>query len=59
MNTLEHYILEIHSEKQDEKYPDMLEVDVTYNCYGSKQRTIHLTFKERWEIDKQRGYFMA
>jgi hypothetical protein len=37
----------------------MLEVDVTYNCYGSKQRTIHLTFKERWEIDKQRGYFMA
>ena len=59
MNLLKHYIVEIHSEKQGEKYPDMLEVDVTYNCYGSKQRGIHLTFKEHWETDKQKGYFMA
>lgn len=59
MNILEHYIKEVHSIKEIEKYPDMIEVDVTYNCYGSIQRTIHLTNKEQWKKDLEKGYFMA
>ena len=59
MNLLEHYIEEIHSIKEFEKYPDMIEVDVTCDCWGSIQRTRHLTNKKQWKIDIENGYFMA
>ena len=59
MNLLEHYIKEIHETKEFEKYPDLMEIDVTCNCYGSIQRVKHLTDKKQWQIDLENGYFMA
>jgi hypothetical protein len=59
VNLLEHYIVRIHEGKEFEKYPDMIEVDVTCNCYGSTQRVKHLTDKKQWQIDLKNGYFMA
>lgn len=59
MNLLEHYIKEVHGIKESEKYPDVIEVDVTCDCWGSIQRVKHLTDKEQWEIDLEKGYFMA
>ena len=59
MNLLEHYIKEIHGIKEFEKYPDMIEVDVTCNCYGSIQRVKHLTDKKQWQMDLKKGYFIA
>lgn len=34
MNLLEHFIIEVHSVKELEHYPDRVEVDVTCNCWG-------------------------
>lgn len=59
MNLMEHYIIKIHGTKEFEKYPDMIEVDVTYNCFGNKDRTKHFTTKKQWEKDVNNGYFMA
>lgn len=59
MNILEHYIEEVHGIKELEKYPDMIEVDVTCDCWGSIQRTKHFTTKEQWRKDLEKGYFMA
>lgn len=59
MNLLEHYIVRIHEVKEFEKYPDMIEVDVTCDCYGSKQRVKHITDREQWQKDIKNGYFMA
>ena len=42
-----------------EKYPDMIEVDVTCDCWGDIRRTKHFTSKEQWQKDLERGYFMA
>lgn len=59
MNVLEHYIKEVHGIKELEKYPDVIEVDVTCNCWGSIQRVKHLTDKKQWKTDLENGYFMA
>ena len=59
MNLLEHYIKQIHEVKEYEEYPDMLEVDVTYDCYGDIKRGKHITSKEQWKVDSSRGYFLA
>lgn len=59
MNLLEHYIIEVHNVKEYKKYPNMLEVEVTYDCYGDIKRDKHITSKEQWEKDIENGYFMA
>lgn len=59
MNLLEHYIVRIHKVKDFEKYPEMIEVDVTCNCCGNKQRVKHMTNREQWQKDIKNGYFMA
>lgn len=59
MNLLEHYIVEVHDVKEYKKYPNMLEVDVTYDCYGDKKRDKHFTSKDEWETSLARGYFLA
>ena len=59
MNILENYILEVHGIKEFEKYPNMIEVDVTRDCWGDIQRTKHITSKEQWQKDLKNGYFMA
>ncbi len=59
MNLLEHYIKEVHEIKEFEKCPDMIEVDVTCDCWGNIQRTKHFTNKKQWKIDLEKGYFMA
>jgi hypothetical protein len=59
VNLLDHYIKEIHGIKEIEKHPDMIEVDVTYNCWGSIHRTKHFTSKKQWQKDLENGYFKA
>ena len=59
MNLLENYIKEVHGIKECEKYPDVIEVDVTCDCWGSVQRAKHLTTKKQWQTDVENGYFMA
>lgn len=59
MNLLEHYIIEIHEIKESASNPDMIEVDVTYNCWGDKRRVKHTTSKQQWQKDVERGYFIA
>lgn len=69
MNLLEHYIKEIHGVKDiTNKFteragyePDepLLEVDLTYDCYGVVKRTTELFWKSNFEIVKKQGYFMA
>lgn len=69
MNLLEHYIKEIHSiiditdrfikhcgYKPDES---LLEIDLTYDCYGSVKREKVTFWKSNFEEVKKRGYFMA
>ncbi|MBR2492281.1 MAG: hypothetical protein IKB64_02275 [Paludibacteraceae bacterium] len=58
MNVVEHFIVEIHSEK-DDVIEGFVEVDVTVNCYGNISRVKHSTSKRQWEIDKKNGYYMA
>lgn len=59
MNILEHYIKEVHDIKECENYSDIIEVDVTCDCWGSIQRTKHFTSKKQWQKDLENGYFMA
>lgn len=57
MNILEHYIVEIHSEKDDGN--GGVEVDFTDSCYGDRRRRMRRYSKERWEAIKARGYYMG
>lgn len=68
MNLLEHYIKEIHSVRKCEeewtkddyfKDEEYVEVDLTYDCYGSIKRTIRCWEKEYFEHIKEQGYFMG
>ena len=59
MNLVEHYIKEIHEEKESKNNPNYIIVDLTCDCYGRIYRTTHITTKEQWEIDKAKGYFMG
>lgn len=63
MNLLEQYIVEIHEEKPYEEewtakydYP-FVWVDVTTDCYGSKERVQTVFTKDEWETHKKNGYF--
>ena len=59
MNLVKHYIKEIHGIKHPEKYPDLIVVDVTFDCYGIMKRAEHITSKEQWEKAVTLGYFLA
>ena len=59
MNLLKHSIIEVHGTKEFGKYPNMIEVDVTYNCYGDIKRTKHITDKQQWQKDMEVGFFLA
>lgn len=69
MNLLEHHIVEVHSIKdvstefeRNIGYPPvepLLEVDLTYDCYGRIVRTSQDFYKSDWEKSVERGYFMA
>lgn len=60
MNLLEHYIQEIHhTELKHINNWDLVEVDLTYDCYGITERKIKLFWPEEWEEIKTKGYFMA
>jgi hypothetical protein len=59
MNLLEHYIIEVHEVIDLEDFPGMIKVDLTYDCWGSIQRTWHTTTKEEWEEDLARGYYLG
>lgn len=69
MNLLEHYIKEIHSVKDiTNKFTDragyepgepLLEVDLTYDCYGVVKRGKMTFWKSNFERAKKQGYFMS
>ena len=69
MNLLEHYIKEIHSIKDITNefieccgyVPNepLLEVDLTYDCYGVVKRGKMTFWKSNFEMVKNEGYFMA
>lgn len=69
MNLLEHYIKEVHSvvDVTDEfkkhgaidNSEKMLQVDLTYDCYGQVKRTSRYFYKEEWEESQRDGYFLA
>ena len=69
MNLLEHYIKEIHGVKDiTNKFAEhagyepgepLLEVDLTYDCYGRIKRTTELFWKSNFERVKKQGYFLA
>ena len=64
MNVVEHCILEIHSVKDisDElKFPHknrVLEVDMTFDCYGVVSRDQLLFMEPEFEEILQKGYFL-
>lgn len=69
MNLIERYIKEIHSvrditeefEKHCGYKPDepLLQVDLTYDCYGQIKRTKDLFWKSAFERVKKEGYYLA
>lgn len=69
MNLLEHYIIEVHSvtdcteefEKHAGYKPEepFLIVDLTYDCYGQKERKTVSFFQSAFEEAKRKGYYMA
>ena len=59
MNLLEHYIIKVHSVEDYKNDKNFVLVDLTCNCYGVVQRVFHLTTRDQWEIDKERGFYLA
>jgi hypothetical protein len=59
MNLLEHFIIEVHEIKEFDDYPNIVEVDVTTDCYGAITRTKDCFSKEEWQKAVERGYFLA
>ncbi|QIW88751.1 hypothetical protein P59_154 [Bacillus phage P59] len=66
MNLLENYIVEVHSvgpctAEWVKEFPDreLLEVDVTTNCYGRENRHTHVWSTTEWEKIKEQGYYMG
>ena len=59
MNLLEHYIKEIHGIEYSKKYPDLIVIDVTSDCYGCVKREERITTKDQWGKDVELGYFLA
>lgn len=67
MNMIEHHILEIHSEEDvtkmfEEKlgFPPkepLLDVELTYDCYGQVVREKRYFFQTEWEVAKLRKVF--
>lgn len=58
MNLLEHYIIEVKKTTQL-KNPNYLKVEVLCDCWGDERVVEHLTTKQDWQRDLERGYFMA
>ena len=59
MNLLKCYIQKIHGIEYPKNYPDLIVVDVTFDCYGNITREKYITRKDQWEKDVGRGYFLA
>lgn len=59
MNLVEHYIVEAHQVIIPKEYSHMVQVDLTYNCYGSIQRGWHTTLEEDWYQELRQGYYLG
>lgn len=66
MNLLEHYIrkvifVEPCTEEWVKEFPDreLLEVTVTYDCYGVIETRTYIWSREQYEDIIEKGYFMA
>lgn len=58
MNLVECYIIKIHDEQVYPFNKDFVDVDLTYDCYGTVKRDTKLFPKGVWEKAKERGYFL-
>lgn len=60
MNLLEHYIKEILSEEQVQKYgKNWAKVRLIVDCYGVVEEKTELFRYEDWQKIKAQGYYMA
>ena len=60
MNLLEHYIEDILSEEQVQKYgKNWAKVRLVVNCYGVFEEKTELFRYEDWQKIKAQGYYMA
>lgn len=59
MNLVECYIIKIHDEQVYPFNKDFVDVDLTYDCYGTVKRDTKLFPKSVWEKAKERGYFLV
>lgn len=66
MNVLENYIEEIHSVEPytadwTDRFPDreFVQVDITSNCYGNKQRQKHVFNTKDWAEIQDQGFYWA
>ena len=59
MNIPKHYIVMVHEVKEFDDYPNIVEVDVTTQCYGVMIRTKHYFGKEQWNKSIERGCFLV
>ena len=60
MNLVECKILEVHSVRLCSFNSDFVEVDLTYDCWGSIERRVKTFHKDAWEkINKsKKGVFL-
>ncbi len=62
MNLLEHYIVDILSEKKVlnmENGKEYYHVIAVVDCYGGKEQINRLFTVDEWEQAKEKGYFWA
>ena len=60
MNLLEHYIEEILSEEQVQKYGrNWVKVRLIVDCYGVVEEKTEIFPYEKWQKVKEQGYYMA
>jgi hypothetical protein len=59
MDIVEHRILEVIKVEEHSKYKNVLLVTVKIDCWGRIGVVKHITNKEDWERDLERGYYLA
>lgn len=59
MNLVEHKILEVHDVIPHERFGNLVNVDLTYDCYGAVRRVMMTFNKDVWERVQKEGVFLA
>lgn len=64
MNLVQCFILDIHSEEDVTSYckwatENMIEVDITTNCYGIIERKKEVFSQSAWDGAKEKGWYLG